>query len=325
MKQDISIPFATMEYQEAFHNYGSDKPDLRFGVKIKDATDLFQDSELQFLTKIISKGGKVGGIHIANKSFSRSELEGWVSKSMLFGAKGLLWIRFNEEGKHESPVSKFLPDDFLQQAQAVFTELKAGDTLFFIAGKYEKAWPLLGRLRLDMAQELGIIPHEEFNFCWITDFPMFEYDEDDKRWYSMHHPFTSPQVGDLENKDQKDIKARAYDLVLNGVELGGGSIRIHDKEVQEKIFSMIGLTKEEMNDHFGFLLEALELGCPPLGGVAFGLDRLVMLFAKTESIREVIAFPKTQRGHDAMMQAPSIVPEKNLQLYDLKYMSKLED
>ena len=325
LNRDIPVPFATMTYDHAFSNYGVDKPDLRYDLKIKDATQLFENGQLQFLNKIISGGGQVGGLHVADKKFSRSELEGWVNKAMLFGAKGLLWIRFNEDGKHESPVSNFLPDNFLQQAQSVFTELKAGDTLFFIAGTYEKAWPLLGRLRTDLAQELGIIPADEYNLCWIVDFPMFEYSEEDKRWYSKHHPFTSPQPGDLENKEQKDVKARAYDLVLNGVELGGGSIRIHNRELQEKIFSMIGLSKEEAESHFGFLLESLELGFPPLGGIAFGLDRLVMLFAKTDSIREVIAFPKTQRGHDAMMQAPSIVPEKNLQLYDLKYMSKLEE
>jgi aspartyl-tRNA synthetase len=259
LKQDIPVPFPTMKYEHAFSNYGVDKPDLRYDLKIKDATSLFQNSQLQFLDKIIKAGGRVGGLHVVDKKFSRSELEGWVSKSMLFGAKGLLWIRFNEDGKHESPVSNFLPENFLQQAQLVFTELKAGDTLFFIAGLYEKAWPLLGRLRTDLAQDLGIIPQDEFNLCWITDFPMFEYSEEDKRWYSMHHPFTSPQAGDLENKEQKDVKARAYDLVLNGVELGGGSIRIHNRELQEKIFSMIGLSKEEAEAHFGFLLESLEL------------------------------------------------------------------
>ena len=318
---DVNLPIPTMKYDDAFAQYGSDKPDLRFDLKIQEFTSLFQETELSFLKAVISKGGKVGGVHVSGNAFTRSELLGWVDKAMKFGAKGLLWIRFNEKCEHESPVSKFLPDNFFDQVKEICPTLQAGDTIFLIAGQYEDAWPLLGRLRLELAESLDIIPQDELNFCWITDFPMFEYDKEAKRWHSMHHPFTSPQDG-WESLEQKDIKARAYDLVLNGVELGGGSIRIHDSQIQRKIFKMIGLSDQNVDDYFDFLIEAQELGCPPLGGIALGVDRLVMLLTNSKSIREVIAFPKTQRGYDAMMKAPSETPEKDLALYGLKFMPK---
>lgn len=318
---DVNIPFPKMTYDKAFNLYGSDKPDLRFDLPIQEFSSLFANTELSFLKNVLAKGGKVGGIHVSGKAYTRSELLGWVDKAMKFGAKGLLWIRFNENCEAESPVSKFLPENFFEQAKAICPELKAGDTLFLIAGLYEAAWPFLGRLRLELAEDLNIIPQDELNFCWITDFPMFEYDADDKRWYSMHHPFTSPQAG-WEDLEQKDIKARAYDLVLNGIELGGGSIRIHNSDVQKKIFSMLGMSDADAKKHFDFLLESQELGCPPLGGIALGVDRLVMLLTNSKSIRDVIAFPKTQRGHDAMMKAPSEGNEKDLALYGLKFMPK---
>ena len=318
---DVEIPFKRMTYDVAFSNYGSDKPDLRYGLKISDISELFKTTELSFLKSILASGGHVGALHVDQKSFTRSELEGFVNKAMEFGAKGLLWIRFNDELQAESPVAKFLPADFYAQAKALYPTLKAGDTLFIIAGEYETAWTLLGRLRIVLANALNIIPAGELNFTWIIDFPMFEYDADNKKWNSKHHPFTSPQAG-WEQLDYKDVKARAYDLVLNGIELGGGSIRINDSAVQRKIFNMIGLSDEQIDDYFDFLIDALELGCPPLGGLALGLDRLVMLLTESESIRDVIAFPKTQRGHDAMMKAPSPVQEKDLVLYGLKFLPK---
>ena len=317
----ISLPFAQMSYDDAFVKYGSDKPDLRFDLEIQDFTSLFEKTELKFLKTVVDKGGKVGGLHVSAKQFTRSELEGWVNKSMKMGAKGLLWIRFNEEGNPESPVSKFLPNDFLQQVKSICPNAKPGDTLFLIAGKFKEAWTLLGRLRLAIAHELEIIPLDEMKFCWVREFPLFDYDEETKQWASVTHPFTAPKDG-WQEQELADVRSRSYDIVLNGYELGGGSIRIHDIELQKKMFEFLGLDGQKMKDKFGCLLEALQLGCPPHGGFAMGLDRLIMLLTQSKSIRDVIAFPKTQKGHDAMMQAPSEVAEKDVTMFGLKFLPK---
>jgi aspartyl-tRNA synthetase len=229
-------------------------------------------------------------------------------------------MRF-KDGVVDSPVSKFLPEDFLKQVQAQIPDVKNGSTLFLIAGKYQEAWTFLGRLRLELAAMLDLIPEGEFNFSWVTDFPLFEYDEETKQWSSVHHPFTSPQGG-WENQDRAVMKARTYDVILNGIELGGGSIRIHTAEVQDKVFDMLGLDKEVAQKKFGFLLEALELGFPPHGGIAIGIDRLIMLMTNSSSIREVIAFPKTQRFYDPLMDSPVVVDQPQLKEYGLQFLPK---
>lgn len=318
---DVKVPFEHLTYDDAFEQYGSDKPDLRFDLKIKDCSSLFENTELKFLKTVLERSGKIGGLHVSQKQFSRSELEGWVNKSMKMGAKGLLWIRFNEDGQPESPVSKFLPENFLELVKKIIPTAKAGDTLFLIAGKFKEAWTLLGRLRLALAQDLDIVPQDEMRFCWVTQFPLFDYDEDSKQWVSVTHPFTSPQDG-WQDKELGDVRSRSYDIILNGYEIGGGSIRIHDPELQKQMFEKLGLNPEQMKQKFGGLLEALEFGCPPHGGFAMGLDRLIMLMTQSKSIRDVIAFPKTQRGHDAMMSAPSKIEEKDLSIFDLRFMPK---
>ena len=301
---DIKLPFPTLTYDQAFAIYGSDKPDLRYGMVIHEVSDLFAGTELSFLKAVLDKGGKVGAIRVEEKEFTRSELDGWVNKAQDLGSKGLLYVRWSKEGVLESPVAKFLPNDFFEQASKRFKDLKKTDTLFFVAGPYKSTWETLGRFRCAMAASLEMINPHVINLCWIVDFPLFEYDEEAKRFNSMHHPFTSPQEGWKDMKPE-DMKAQAYDIVCNGTELGGGSIRIHDKETQSKIFEHLGLSKEETENKFGFLLEALEYGFPPHGGLALGIDRMIMILTGTNSIREVIAFPKTQRGHDPMMHAPT--------------------
>ncbi|GAF86385.1 unnamed protein product, partial [marine sediment metagenome] len=253
------------------------------------------------------------------KELSRSALDAWVGKAQVLGAKGLLWVRVKSDGKLESPVAKFLPDNFFEQLQAIFPTIAHGSIVFLVAGEYKSTWEILGRLRLALAQEFQLISKDRFDFVWVTDFPLLEYDEDGKRWEAMHHPFTAPQEG-WEKLEPSQIKARAYDVILNGVELGGGSIRIHSAQVQKKIFELLGLTKEQVKAKFGFLLEAQELGFPPHGGIALGLDRLLMLLTGTKSIREVIAFPKTARGYDPLMESPTTVSDEQLKEYGLRLL-----
>lgn len=315
---DLPLPLPRHTYQSVFTRYGSDKPDLRFDLPIDDLSALFGTTELKFLRAILDKGGKVGALRVTGHQFTRSELDATVDWATKNGAAGLLWMRIAPDDKIESPVAKVLPENFITALKAQYADLKSGDTLFLIAGTFEHAWTLLGRLRLELGNKLNLIQKNQLNLCWITDFPLFEFDEQTKSWSAKHHPFTAPEPG-WENMAPGDIKARAYDLVFNGVELGGGSIRINTPEVQTKIFETLALDKEQMQEKFGFLLEAQELGFPPHGGIALGLDRFVMLLAGASSIRDVIAFPKTARGYDLMMNAPSATPEKQLAEYGLRF------
>jgi len=318
--KDLVLPLARMSYDQAFDLYGSDKPDFRFALPICNITTLFANTELSFIRTIIDKKGSIGALHIENREFTRSELDGWVPKAQKFGAKGLLWVRFKEDGSAESPVAKFLPADFLDQIKTICPTAKPGSVLFLVAGHYKDAWTILGRLRLALAQEFNMIPQDQYHLSWIVDFPLFDYDEKAQRYDATHHPFTSPQDG-WENQQPSQMKARAYDIILNGVELGGGSIRIHDREKQQKIFDLLGLSQEQTQKKFGFLLEAQELGFPPHGGIALGIDRLIMLLTGSESIRDVIAFPKTQRGYDLMMNAPTPLDDPMLlKEYGLKLL-----
>jgi len=317
VNQDLSIPLQRMTYDEAFRLYGSDKPDLRYDIPIYDLTSIFEGIELNFIKSVLTIGGKVGALHIPKHKFTRSELDYWVELAKKNKASGLLWIRIDENGVVESPVSKFLPEGFYNKLLTLISKFEKGDTLFLIAGKYKDAWTQLGRLRNQIAAKLNLIPDGVMKWLWITDFPLFEFDEKDNRWCSVHHPFTSPQEG-WQNKKPQDVKARAYDIVLNGIELGGGSIRIHDSEVQAQIFKCLGFDQKEMEKQFGFLLTAQEFGFPPHGGIALGIDRLMMLLLNCNSIREVIAFPKTQTGHDPLMDAPTTINPAKLKDYGLE-------
>jgi len=317
---EITTPFKRLSYQEAIARFGSDKPDMRFEMELTDCTPLFANTELSFIKSVIDKGGKIGAVHVENHEFARSEVDGMVDVAQSFGAKGLLWIRF-KDGKPDSPVAKFLPEDFFEHAKKLFPTLTQKSTLFLVAGNYSEAWTILGRMRLHLAKKLNLIDESKHAFLWVTDFPLFEYDADTNRYNAVHHPFTAPQDG-WENKEPKDMIARAYDVVLNGTELGGGSIRIHKKAMQDKVFDLLGLDQEKAEQKFGFLLRAQELGFPPHGGIALGLDRLLMILTNSPSIRDVIAFPKTQRGFDPLMEAPTEVDEGQLKEYGLKFLPR---
>lgn len=322
LNYDIQLPLKRYTYDEVFSKYGSDKPDTRFGLEIKNITDLFKEVNNEVLSKIISEKGKVGCLCVQNKKFSRSEIDSWVDLvTKELGGKGLITIRWKENGAVDSAIAKTLPENFFELAKIAIPELTQQDTLFVIAGQQDNAWTILGQLRLALGKALNLINKNEHNMFWVTDFPMFEWSEEDKKWMAKHHPFTSPQQG-WENLDINDVKARAYDLVYNGEELGGGSIRIHNPNVQRKVFEKIGINEEDAKNKFGFLLEAQTFGYPPDGGIAFGIDRLIMAFGNTDSMRDVIAFPKTNKGTCLMMETPSKVDDAQLAELAIKSTKK---
>lgn len=316
LNRDFPTPLRRMTYDEAFSKYGSDKPDLRYGMPIHAITSLFAGTELKVLHDVMSKGGEIGALLIQKQQLSRAALDAWVARAVELGAKGMVWIRLKSDGPCESPIAKYVPANFFAEVKKLMPEAEHDDMLFFIAGPQRETWTQLGRLRQLCADAFGMIDPQAMAWLWVTDFPLMEYDAKEQRWVSVHHPFTAPQPG-WEHGDWARVKARAYDIVLNGIELGGGSIRIHNADMQRKVFDLLGFNEQTMRAHFGFLCEAQELGFPPHGGIALGVDRLVMLLAGCSSIRDVIAFPKTQSAADPMMHAPTAVPATKLLDYGL--------
>jgi len=311
----VTRPFLKLSFDDALNKYGSDKPDLRYELFIEDASKVFEKTGFNVFKKGLEQGSVIKGVKVSDKSFTRKELDDLTEFAKSAGAKGLAWLKVKNAGtgELESPIAKFLTPDEAQLLVQTF-KLKDGDTLFLMCEPWELCCNILGELRKKLAGLLNLIPKGEFKLLWVTDFPALEWNDEEKRWQARHHPFTSPKVADLKllETEPGKVKARAYDLVLNGTEVGGGSIRIHSEEVQEKMFGILGIKKEDADVKFGFLLKALKFGAPPHGGIAIGLDRLTALLLGLDSIRETIAFPKTQKGTCPMTDAPSQVTDKQL-------------
>jgi aspartyl-tRNA synthetase len=312
--RDIALPspFPRLTYAEAMERFGSDKPDLRFGLELVDVADLFRDGEFQAFAQVVRGGGTVKALRIPGAGeMSRKELDDLVVQAKGYGAKGLVWVKVGADAL-QSPVARFLEP--MRATLVGRLAAEANDLLLLVGDVMPTAATVLGRLRIDLAQQRGLIPTDRHAVLWVVDFPAFEWSEEDRRWQAMHHPFTAPRDEDLPllETNPAGVLAKAYDLVLDGQEIGGGSIRIHQQAVQQKVFELLGVGKEEARAKFGFLLDALEFGAPPMGGIAFGLDRLVAILAGEESIREVIAFPKTQKGTDPMTEAPAPVAPAQL-------------
>ena len=313
---EVKTPFPRLTFAEAMRDYGSDKPDRRFEMKLADVTEVARASEFRIFREAAEHGGHVRGLKVPGgpgaPGLTRKDIDGLTTFAADFGAKGLAWMRVEAEGL-TGPIAKFFKPDQLSAMYQAFAA-EEGDLLLFVADSPAVVAASLGALRVHLGHRLGLVPEGQLNFCWVTDFPLLEWDVEEKRHVAIHHPFTSPKQGDMERLETEplSVRARAYDLVLNGVELGGGSIRIHRPDVQERVFRLLGIDKEEAEMKFGFLLEALRFGAPPHGGIALGLDRFVRLLVGASSIREVIAFPKTQRAQDLMSGAPGTVDERQL-------------
>ncbi|MGM0841921.1 MAG: aspartate--tRNA ligase [Bacillota bacterium] len=311
---NVQLPFQRMTYDDAMSRYGSDKPDTRFGMELIDVSEIVKESGFKVFAGAVASGGQVKLINVKGgaSQYSRKDIDGLTEFVARFGAKGLAWLKVEEEGL-KGPISKFVTEEDAAQISAS-ANAEAGDLLLFVADKKSVVADALGALRLKLGKELKLIDETKFNFLWVTDWPLLEFDEGENRYYAAHHPFTMPVREDLERfeTDPSSVRAEAYDLVLNGYELGGGSLRIYERDIQEKMFKVLGFSKEEAEKQFGFLLEAFEYGTPPHGGIALGLDRLVMLLAGRTNLRDTIAFPKTASASCVLTDAPGEVSEAQL-------------
>ena len=316
---EVDTPFLRMPYQEAMDRFGSDKPDMRFGMELVDVSDLVRGCGFRVFADAVASGGSVRAVNAKGcGGFSRKEIDSLSEFVKTYGAKGLAWIAVEESGIRSSIAKFFSEDEMGALLKKVCAE--PGDLVLFVADKNQVVYDSLGALRVEIAKRLGILNDKEFKFLWVTEFPLFEFDEEEDRWVAKHHPFTSPMDEDIEflESDPGRVRSKAYDIVLNGTEIGGGSIRIHMQDLQQRMFRLLGLSREEAQAKFGYLLEAFKYGVPPHGGMAYGLDRLVMLMAGRNSIRDVIAFPKVQNASDLMIEAPDTVDPKQLEELHLK-------
>ncbi|MCP4672613.1 MAG: aspartate--tRNA ligase [Desulfobacula sp.] len=323
---DLVTPFPQLTYEEAMTRFGLDRPDLRFGLELCDISDIVKDAGFKVFASVVKNGGLVKAINAKGcASFSRKQIDDLTDFVAIYQAKGLAWIKIKEDASWQSPIAKFFTDDE-QQALKERLDMEPGDIIFFVADQIKITNEALGQLRNELARRLGLINDDSYEFTWVTHFPLLDYDETEKRYQALHHPFTAPleeDIGKLDS-DPLAVNSRAYDLVLNGIEIGGGSIRIHDSNLQSKVLNSLGIDAKQASEKFGFLLEALESGAPPHGGIAFGLDRLIMLMCKEDSIRNVIAFPKTQKATCPLTEAPSKTSTAQLQELGIK-ISKIEE
>ena len=311
---EVQLPIQRMTWKEAMNRFGSDKPDLRFGMELTDVSDVVKDCEFVVFKSALEMGGSVRGINAKGQgSMPRKKIDKLVEFAKGYGAKGLAYIAIHEDGTLKSSFSKFMKEEEMK-ALVEKMQGEAGDLLLFAADKTKLVWDILGALRLEMARQMDLLDKNEYRFVWITEFPLLEWSEEENRFTAMHHPFTMPMEEDLLliDSDPGAVRAKAYDIVLNGNEIGGGSVRIHQNDIQEKMFEVLGFTREQAYNQFGFLLNAFKYGVPPHAGLAYGLDRMVMLMAKEDSIREVIAFPKVKDASCLMSEAPNVVDEKQL-------------
>ena len=311
---DVKLPLLQLTYQDAMDRYGSDKPDIRFGFELKSLNSVFSDTEFKVFSDALAAGGDIKGININGhgEKFSRKDITKLEEFAKTYGAKGLAWIKFHN-GEMQSSITKFLNEASIAQIKEIF-DAKDGDMILIVSDKSSVVYDSLGALRCEIAKQLGILDPKDYKFLWVTDFPLFEYDEEEKRYAAKHHPFTSPKDEDIDKleSDPANCRAKAYDIVLNGYEIGGGSIRIHDSSVQERMFKALGFTDEEAKEKFRFFIDAFKYGAPPHGGIAYGLDRVTMLITGTDNIRDVIAFPKTQDAKCLLTNAPSEAEQKQL-------------
>ena len=312
---DVPLPIQRMTWQEAMDRFGSDKPDTRFGMELNDVTDVVRDCEFAVFKNAIADGGSVRGINAKGQgTMPRKKIDALVAFVKDYGAKGLAYIAIQPDGSIKSSFAKFMKDEEMQALIAAM-QGEPGDLLLFAADKNKIVYASLGALRLELADKMGLLDKNQYNFLWVTEFPLLEWSDEENRFQAMHHPFTMPMEEDLQyiDTDPGRVRAKAYDIVLNGTEIGGGSVRIHQDDIQEKMFEALGFTKERAHEQFGFLLDAFKYGVPPHAGLAYGLDRLIMLMAKVDSIRDVIAFPKVKDASCLLTNAPDTVDEKQLE------------